>query len=167
MVDERFISNYEAEQQFEQKVRSFLDRDSVVMDLGCAEGGFTLKLADCAKQIVGVDVSKRLLDVAKAKQAELNITNVEFIHSDGQDLLFPADSIDVMVSRLGPLGFSDFLNEAKRVVKPNGWLVELAYGEEDFTNRIENRLAAHGFDLIEIEQIPTKSLHVIWVAKNR
>jgi ubiquinone/menaquinone biosynthesis C-methylase UbiE len=120
------------DQLFEQRVKGTIRPGFTVMDLGCGNGELTLTMAEWCNKVIGVDVSRRTLDQARQKQAERGINNVQFVHSSGTDLLFSANSIDVMVSRMGPLGFSNFLDEAKRVVKRDGILMEMTVGDDDF-----------------------------------
>jgi ubiquinone/menaquinone biosynthesis C-methylase UbiE len=120
------------DQLFEQRVKATINPEHTVMDLGCGNGEFTLAMAEWSNKVFGVDVSRRTLDEARQKQADREIKNVEFVHASGTDLLFPGNSIDVMVSRMGPLGFSNFLDEAKRVVKRDGVLMEITVGDDDF-----------------------------------
>lgn len=52
--------------------------DDVVLDLGCGTGAIALALADDARRVVGRDISEGMLERAREKAADRDLTNVEF-----------------------------------------------------------------------------------------
>lgn len=67
------------------QIRSSLalsSRDSL-LDLCCGNGLFTIRLAEIAKSVVGVDISAPLIEVAKDAHSA---TNVEYLHMDARKL---------------------------------------------------------------------------------
>lgn len=164
-------SNTSGEQVFDNLLAQYMRRTDHVMDLGCGEGGFTLSLAAKAQKVTGVDLSRKSIDLAKKRLGRSDIAHVSFVHASGQDLIFPGNSVDMMVSRYGPLGMSGFLDEARRVVKPGGILLEVTVGEEDGREvrkylqtedvdpapgkqeRLKERILNHGYRLEKFENI--------------
>ena len=57
-----------------------------VMDLCSGDGWFTLQIAKVARHVVAVDIGPALLDVARHRLAESNITNCDFVAGDAFDL---------------------------------------------------------------------------------
>ena len=57
-----------------------------VVDLCCGDGWFTLQIAKSAGRVVGIDIDRQLLDVARLRLAESAATNCEFIEGDAYDL---------------------------------------------------------------------------------
>ena len=57
-----------------------------VLDAGCGTGTVLLELAKSIDKGLGVDISRRMLEVAKQKSITANIINVDFIHSSLMDL---------------------------------------------------------------------------------
>lgn len=100
----------------------------VVLDLGSG-GGLDVLLA--ARQVgadgfvYGVDMTDKMLELARRNAAKAGVTNVEFRKGDLEDLPLPADSVDVIISNcvvnLTP-DKSSALAEAFRVLKPGGRL---------------------------------------------
>jgi len=101
-----------------------------VVDLGCGTGGSTLFLASKGKSrlIVGVDLLRDMIKVAKKKAADAGLDNkMSFIVCDGRHLPLKTSLFDGLVSRgdafcfLVPLKAA--VQELKRIMKPGGVIV--------------------------------------------
>ncbi len=77
--------------------------------------------------IVGVDISERMLDVARKRVKKLGLANVESIEvGDAEDLQFPDNSFDVVVAQYVVTACPNpeaALTEFARVVRPGGEVV--------------------------------------------
>ncbi len=81
-------------------------------------------------QVVGVDVSVPMLDVARRKAAGLK--NVEFVTADAMRLPFPDASFDAAIISFGLRNLTDIeagLREMIRVVRPGGWISNIDQGQ--------------------------------------
>src|SRR3989344_7581649 len=67
--------------------------DAVVLDLGCGPGNYSFEMAKYAKEVFGVDSSKRMIDYAKSKYPRIN-----FILSDATNIPLLNNSIDKLFS---------------------------------------------------------------------
>ncbi|HEV7707709.1 MAG TPA: class I SAM-dependent methyltransferase [Asanoa sp.] len=78
-----------------------------VLDIGCGGGQTTREAAEAAVagSAVGVDISPRLLEQARARSEGL--ANVTFQQADAQTHPFPPAHFDVCVSRFGTMFFAD------------------------------------------------------------
>lgn len=47
--------------------RKYLRKDDTVLDYGCARGAYTVALADAVKEIRGIDISPKMIELARAK----------------------------------------------------------------------------------------------------
>jgi SAM-dependent methyltransferase len=77
-----------------------------LLDVGCGSGDSTLELGAAvgpAGRVVGVDVSRPLLDVARARRPPAHVT---FVEGDAQTLTF-AEPFDGVYSRFGVMFFAD------------------------------------------------------------
>ena len=106
--------------------------DGQVLDVGCGSGETTLAAAERAPAgaVVGVDLSARMLDLARRRAAQRGLDNVTFVQADAQVADFGAGRIDRVVSRTGVMFFADpvaaFANLA-RALRRDGRLVLLVW----------------------------------------
>ncbi|NYI07311.1 class I SAM-dependent methyltransferase [Allostreptomyces psammosilenae] len=98
-----------------------------VLDVGCGNGGTTLRAARLAVagEAVGVDLSAPMLERARATAAAEGVDNATFQQGDAQVFPFPEARFDVAISRGGVMYFADavaaFANIA-RALRPGGRL---------------------------------------------
>jgi SAM-dependent methyltransferase len=102
-----------------------------VLDVGCGAGRTSLDAARAgAGAVLGVDLSTRLLAVARARAAVAGLDTVTFARADAQVHPFPGEATDVVVSRHGAMFFADpvaaFTNLG-RALRPGGRMVLLTW----------------------------------------
>jgi SAM-dependent methyltransferase len=103
-----------------------------VLDVGCGCGATTRIAARLAwrGRTLGVDLSGRMIERARARSAAEGLGNVEFEQADAQVHPLPNRAFDVVISRTGAMFFSDpvaaFRNLAA-ATKPGGRLTLLAW----------------------------------------
>ena len=91
-----------------------------VLDLGCNNGYGTLFLAEAGLNVVGVDVSTKLLEQARNRSP---LHRTRFLEVDGERLPFAAASFDLVTSFQVIEHIADtapYLGEIRRVLKPGG-----------------------------------------------
>jgi SAM-dependent methyltransferase len=79
-----------------------------VLDVGCGAGQLTLQAAAAvgpSGAVVGVDVARGLLAVARQRAEQAGVTNVDVLEADAQVAQLPA--VDVVLSRFGVMFFAD------------------------------------------------------------
>jgi len=96
-----------------------------LLDCGCGVGSITLDLAKIVApgQVVGVDMDKRQLEVARANAQQLELTNIKFEQGDVYELQYDPGSFDVALAHTLLQHLSDPLRaikEMRRVIKPSG-----------------------------------------------
>lgn len=129
-------------------------RGERVLDVGCGTGQATRDAAAAARPgpALGVDLSARMIELARRLAAGQDIGNVSFEQADAQIYPFPAGSFDVAISRTGTMFFGDpgaaFANIG-RALRPGGRLVMLVWqgpGPNEWIRELGGALAA-GRDL--------------------
>lgn len=73
-------------------------KDIKILDVGTGPGFFAIILAKAGYQVSAVDYTKAMLYQAKQNAREY-VDSISFYEMDAQDLLFPENSFDVIVSR--------------------------------------------------------------------
>jgi arsenite methyltransferase len=66
---------------FERKIaltKSLMAPADVVLDIGCGTGSLALRLAPCAAQLHGLDLSSEMIRIARGKASAAGVTNVTF-----------------------------------------------------------------------------------------
>jgi demethylmenaquinone methyltransferase / 2-methoxy-6-polyprenyl-1,4-benzoquinol methylase len=103
-----------------------------VLDVATGTGDLALEMAGRVApggEVVGVDFSERMLDLARAKAADPPTrTNVQFSYGNALELPYPDDSFAAATVGFGARNFSDLeqgLREMARVVRPGGRVVIL------------------------------------------
>lgn len=69
-----------------------------VLDVGCGDGLLTVELARVAQQVVGVDLSPTMIDLARQRATDEGCQNVEFIQADINELEMAHATFDLIVS---------------------------------------------------------------------
>lgn len=126
----KYIKEYpngDPEAVFKEKLIEYGGKEITALDVGCADGRFTLSMSPYFQKIIAIDLSDGMLEVAKKHQAEQKIDNVNFELQDSHKTNFGNELYDIIYSRRGP---SDF-PESFRLLKPNGYFIEIGIGEKD------------------------------------
>ena len=107
----------------------------VVLDVGCGDGPFTIRMAERAEEVIGVDFSKIAISKARENLANSGRKNLRFETANAERLHFPKETFDLVTCRRGPVtDRKSSLREAHRVLKKNGLLMEITIGERDKEN---------------------------------
>ena len=94
----------------------------LALDVATGTGNTAFALAPHVRRVVGLDLTRAMLDEARRVATERAIANVDWVIGDAARLPFQDDTFDVYVVRAAPHHFSDvdaFLAEAYRVLKPD------------------------------------------------
>ncbi|UCF12549.1 MAG: class I SAM-dependent methyltransferase [Thermoplasmatales archaeon] len=71
-----------------------LSESYTVADIGCGNGRHLLPCAERFKNVIGIDISQNLLNIAKNKIKEKGFNNVVFIHANMTKIPLKDDSLD-------------------------------------------------------------------------
>jgi ubiquinone/menaquinone biosynthesis C-methylase UbiE len=109
-----------------------------VLDVCCGAGSSALPAAELVAskgKVIGVDVAQNLLDLARTKAAQRNLTNIEFELGDMLALRFPSESFDAVVCVFGIFFVPDMqmaIRELWRCVRAGGQLAVTTWGPNFF-----------------------------------
>lgn len=103
-----------------------------VLDIGCGTGHTSRVAARTAAAgwVLGVDLSSAMLDVARARAAADELTNVRFQQADAQVHRFEPEGVDVAIGHTSAMFFGDrvaALANIGRALRPGGRLVLLTW----------------------------------------
>jgi ubiquinone/menaquinone biosynthesis C-methylase UbiE len=125
--DRRTMRIYE--QAYDLSIRkacSVISFDQRVLEIGCGTGVISLGVAPHAAEIVGIDISPEMVEIAERKAERQGISNVDFRVGDGYALPFEDGSFDAVLlfNTLHVVREpAALLREAHRLLKPSGHLV--------------------------------------------
>ncbi|HEX7733618.1 MAG TPA: methyltransferase domain-containing protein [Ktedonobacteraceae bacterium] len=107
-----------------------------VLDVATGGGHAAFALALQAAEVVALDLTRPMLEVAQQEAVARGLTNISYVEGDAQALPFADDSFDIVACRQAPHHFPNVrqaVNEWARVLKPGGklLLVDSTSPEED------------------------------------
>jgi ubiquinone/menaquinone biosynthesis C-methylase UbiE len=126
-----YTSEYPAggdpEKIFKEKLLELSSKKEIALDIGCADGKFTLSVAPSFKKVYGVDNSKLNLDIAKSHSDDQRSNNVEYSFQNANHTSFMDSFFDIAYCRRGP----SYYEEYYRILKEKGHYLEIGIGEMD------------------------------------
>lgn len=134
-------------------------RGKRILDLGCGYGWHCqYAMEQGAESVVGIDISKKMLEKAIEKN---KYEQVKYIHQPIEDINFPEDFFDCVISSLAlhyVVSFEDVVKTVKRCIKSGGdfvFSVEhpvfTAYGTQDWIYDNEGNILHFPVDNYYIE----------------
>jgi len=114
--------------------RASLPIGSRVLDVCCGAGASALPAAEAVGQtgaVIGIDLAKELLELARAKAIQRRLRNIEFEIGDMLSLRFPVASFDAVVCVFGIFFVPDMskaVSELWSRIRPGGKLAVTTWG---------------------------------------
>ena len=105
---------------------SEVSKEHTILDVACGSGIVSVAFAKKAKDVVGIDITKAMLDEAYKKKKAENITNIEFHLANVENLPYPDESFDIVFTRYSFHHFLEpkkVLDEMIRVCKKGGKII--------------------------------------------
>jgi phosphatidylethanolamine/phosphatidyl-N-methylethanolamine N-methyltransferase len=118
------------EQFFYPRIRLGLEKIGIqrgdrIIEVGVGTG-FSLSLYPETCQVVGIDITRRMLERAKAKKEKLGLSHIDLFEMDGENICFDDDSFDhavlPFVISVVP-NLERLMAEIKRVTKKGGKII--------------------------------------------
>lgn len=119
--------NFSKKDFLEFTMRSIeLNNKSEVLEVAAGTCATGRELAPYVGSVTCVDITPAMLEIGKEEAKKLNISNMHFEIGNAENLPYPDESFDVVISRLAFHHFTDIkipFSEMHRVLKPKGQLV--------------------------------------------
>ena len=90
-IDQTYIKTVE-------NTKKHLNVSDIVLDYACGTGIITNEIAENVKEIHAIDISSRMIEVAKSKASERNIENMKFTQSTIFDRGYKKESFNVIMA---------------------------------------------------------------------
>ncbi|MFA6676212.1 MAG: bifunctional demethylmenaquinone methyltransferase/2-methoxy-6-polyprenyl-1,4-benzoquinol methylase UbiE [Bacteroidales bacterium] len=120
----------------------------LMLDLACGTGDVAFALAREGYQVRGVDISTKMLEVAKSKLDKINRTKrpiasgmVSFEEGSAEDIPYPDNYFDAVTIAFGIRNFNNrdtCIKEIRRVLKPGGSFAIIEFATP--RNKLWNKL---------------------------
>lgn len=109
-----------------ENTKKYLTASDIVLDYGCATGQVAIDISDKVKEIHGIDISSKMIDLARKKSSERGIKNVDFAQALIFDEQLRKESFD-MVLALNILHFFEdpgaVIRRINELLKPGGLFI--------------------------------------------
>ena len=121
-----------------------------ILDIGCGSGVPTIELARLGRgEVTGIDIDQPALDKLIKKIGKAGFADrVQVINCSILDMSFPDESFDIIWSEgsIFVIGFQRGLQEWKRFLKPNGFMV--IHDEEGSITQRLAQITGCGYELL-------------------
>lgn len=109
-------------------IKKYLKPGDTVLDFACATGLFSIDFASEAKEIHGLDISSKMIEVANNKVAEKGIKNADYVQTTIFDERYQPDSYDLILALNIFLYFQDtskVIQRLNQLLKPGGVIISV------------------------------------------
>ena len=120
------IADREAYEQKIQKIKTYLSPEYSVLDIGCATGTQCGDIATAVRHVTGIDISSKLLAIARQRMTQRKLDNVTFYQTTVFDERFTPGSLDVVMAFHVLHFYEDVTTVFKRIhdlLKPGGLFI--------------------------------------------
>lgn len=103
-------------------IEHFSDRKINIIDIGCGGGDLLFDLKDHGKEMVGIDQSQSMIDIANEKNNQLDSSGIRFFHKDVYH--YEKNMTYDVVTAMGVIGYQEnsefFIKNCVDLLKENG-----------------------------------------------
>ncbi|MDE2031336.1 MAG: methyltransferase domain-containing protein [Patescibacteria group bacterium] len=125
--------------KFLKKEQDYIVENRTILDLGCGTGRNSNYLAEKGNTVIGIEISKTALSLAKSRAEKLGISVDYRLGDIGQDYDINNESIDIVLditssNSLDEKGREKYLSEVSRVLKNGGYFFVRALSRDGNKN---------------------------------
>lgn len=126
------------------KINKWIDfKNKKVLDIGCGTGWLGFKVSPLSKEVIGIDFSSGMIEVANRKLKKNIYGNLEFEVMDARRLKFKNQSFHVACA-IGVYGYvkdiDPFVEETARVLKDGGLFFFTLHNKKYLFSRLDELL---------------------------
>jgi len=171
----------------------YLNTDDMVLDYGCATGIISNAIADKVKEIHAIDISPKMIEIAKSKASERNIENIHYAPATIYDERYQKESFNVILAFRILHMLEDIEAVIRRInelLKPGGTFISVSACMGDKKSflgilvflasklrivplhinlfkltELQGIISNGGFEIVEHEKMDDKVLHYCIVAR--
>ena len=103
-----------------------IKNNNTILDVACGTGDISFEIEKrFSANVTGIDISPKMIQIAKEKSKKKNIKKIHFIVGDAEELPVETNSVDHITISYGFRNISNYdkaLSEFYRVLKPGGKL---------------------------------------------
>jgi len=81
-----------------KNTKKYLKDSDIVLDYGCGTGTTSCELANHVKEIHAIDISSKMIDIAKEKAVVGKVENINFLQTDIFDKIYNNESFDIILT---------------------------------------------------------------------
>lgn len=130
-----------------------------ILDVGCGSGVPTMELAKLSNgEVIGLDIDQGLLDVLRGNVEEAGLSDrVKVVNRSLFDMEFPDESFDIIWTEgsIFVIGFKKGLQEWKRFLKPDGFMV--VHDEKGNIGEKLKQISSCGYELLSYFELDEKT----------
>jgi SAM-dependent methyltransferase len=125
--------------KFLKKVQKYAVENRAILDLGCGTGRNANYIASLGNSVIGIEISKTALDIAKARAHEENVSVDYRLGDIGAPYAITNSTIDITLdvtssNALDEHGRAIYLAEVYRILKPGGYFFVRALAKDGNKN---------------------------------
>lgn len=150
-----------------------IKKTDCILDLGAGTGYITIPAAKFVEGLVyALDIDSNMLEIINSKAKKENITNVQTLKGNIDEIPLPASSIDLVVASLvlhEVKEVANSLEQIKQVLKEDGHFVCVEFEKKDSHPRIASSIMEQEITNVGLKVIqkiyPTDSVYIIIAKK--
>jgi 2-polyprenyl-3-methyl-5-hydroxy-6-metoxy-1,4-benzoquinol methylase len=111
-----------------ERTKKYLKTSDTVLDFGCGTGLISNEIADKVKLIHAIDISSKMIEIAKNKADNLNIQNIDYNYSTIFDERYKSGSFDVILAFYILHLLEDYQKTIQRInelLRPGGLIISV------------------------------------------
>jgi 2-polyprenyl-3-methyl-5-hydroxy-6-metoxy-1,4-benzoquinol methylase len=177
--------------KFIEKAKNYLKESDIVLDFGCGTGQVCNEIADDVEMIYAIDISSKMIDIARSRAAQRKIHNINYVYTTIFEERFKGDSFDAIMvfNVLHLLDNSQWvIQRLYELLKPGGYIISATpcMGEKPLLNslfsigsrigitpeiksfktcELDNIFIQGNFEIIETDCLKKNSPHYLLIAK--